>query len=390
MSDQRRTERSSLGHRKTARWRLLGVGLLLAAVGCFGDDTPAQPPSSTTAYVGQTRTYWIAADDVIWDYAPTGINQITGEPFDDVANVYLQQGLHRIGRRYIKALYREYTENFRRRKDHPANLGTLGPIIRAVVGDTIVVHFKNNAQFPASMHPHGVFYDKGSEGAPYNDGTSGNADKGDDAVPPGGTRVYTWSVPERAGPGPADGSSVFWMYHSHTNEVGDTYTGLMGPLIITGAGKARSNGTPADIDVELPTMFFVSDENQSNYLQRNIDMFADDPGGVDTEDEDFIESNKMHSINGYMFGNLPGLTMRLNQRVRWNLMGMGTEVDLHTPHWHGNTVLVHGARQDVVELLPASLLVADMKPDDPGTWLYHCHVGDHITAGMLALYKVLQ
>jgi hephaestin len=172
--------------------------------------------------------------------------------------------------------------------------------------------------------------------------------------------------------------------------VGDTYTGLMGPLIITGAGKARSNGTPADIDVELPTMFFVSDENQSNYLQRNIDMFADDPGGVDTEDEDFIESNKMHSINGYMFGNLPGLTMRLNQRVRWNLMGMGTEVDLHTPHWHGNTVLVHGARQDVVELLPASLLVADMKPDDPGTWLYHCHVGDHITAGMLALYKVLQ
>ncbi len=372
---------------KRARWRLLGLGLLVLASGCWGDDTPPQPPSTTTSYVGQTRTYWIAADDIVWDYAPTGINQITGEPFDDVANVFVQNGPDRIGKIYIKALYREYTDNFRRRKDHPANLGTLGPVIRAVVGDTIVVNFKNNTLFPASLHPHGVFYDKANEGAPYNDGTSGN-DTGDDAVAPGATRVYRWAVPERAGPGPADGSSVFWMYHSHTDEVADTYTGLMGPMVITAAGKAKADGSPADVDVELFTMFLVSDENQSHYLQRNIDMFAGDPGSVDPESDEFIESNLMHSINGYVFGNLPGLTMKKGQRVRWNLMGMGTEVDLHTPHWHGNTVLVQGARQDVVELLPASLLVADMKPDDVGTWLYHCHVGDHILAGMLALYKV--
>ena len=253
-------------------------------------------------------------------------------------------------------------------------------MVTAAVGDTIVIHFKNNAQFPASLHPHGVFYDKANEGAPYDDGTSGNA-KGDDAVPPGGgTRVYTWAVPERAGPGPNDGSSVFWMYHSHTDEVMDTYTGLMGPLVITAAGKARSDGSPADIDVSLYTMFLVSDENQSHYLDQNIQL-AGDPGSIDPEDEGFIESNLMHSINGYVYGNLPGLTMSRGDRVRWNVMGMGTEVDLHTPHWHGNTVLFHGLRQDVVELLPATTLVADMKPDDPGTWLYHCHVNDHIIAG---------
>ena len=68
------------------------------------------------------------------------------------------------------------------------------------------------------MHPHGVFYDKSSEGAPYNDGTHG-AKKADDAVPTGGTHTYIWEVPERAGPGPDDGSSVMWMYHSHTDEV---------------------------------------------------------------------------------------------------------------------------------------------------------------------------
>jgi hephaestin len=357
--------------------------------GCFGDDTPAQPPSSTTSYVGQTREYWIQAEDVLWDYAPSfPINVCTGQPCDDTANVFVAPGPDRIGHRYFKALYRGYTPNFGRRLNHPADLGTLGPVITAAVGDTIVVHFRNRAQFPASLHPHGVFYNKANEGAPYNDGTSGN-DKGDDAVAPGATRTYTWAVPERAGPGPNDGSSVFWMYHSHTDEVMDTYTGLMGPMVITAAGKARSSGSPADIDVQRFTMFLVFDENQSHYLDRNIQL-AGDPGSIDPEDDEFIESNLMHSINGYVFCNLPGLNMRLGDRVRWNVMGMGTEVDLHTPHWHGNTVLFHGLRQDVVELLPATTLVADMQPDDPGTWLYHCHVNDHILAGMQALYRVSQ
>jgi FtsP/CotA-like multicopper oxidase with cupredoxin domain len=93
-------------------------------------------------------------------------------------------------------------------------------------------------------------------------------------------------------------------------------------------------------------------------------------------------------MNGYVFGNLPGLTMKQDERVRWYLMDMGTEVDLHTPHWHGQTVLLNGMRTDVLELLPAGMMVADMVPDNPGTWLFHCHVNDHITAGMLALFAV--
>lgn len=35
-----------------------------------------------------------------------------------------------------------------------------------------------------------------------------------------------------------------------------------------------------------------------------------------------------------------------------------------------------------------SMKVADMVPDDPGSWLFHCHVNDHITAGMLAQFAV--
>jgi len=96
----------------------------------------------------------------------------------------------------------------------------------------------------------------------------------------------------------------------------------------------------------------------------------------------------MHSINGYVFGNLPGLTMEAGERVRWYMLGMGTEVDLHTPHWHGQTLVLNGNRTDIVELLPASMKTLDMVPDNPGTWLFHCHVNDHIDAGMLALFTV--
>lgn len=175
----------------------------------------AAPPT------GVVRTYYIAADEVEWDYAPFNINNITGEPFGDKENVFVQSGKDRIGKVYLKALYREYTDaTFRTLKPRPRewqHLGSLGPVIRAVVGDTIKVVFKNNARFPFSVHPHGVFYLKDSEGAPYNDGTRG-ADKHDDAVEPGDTHTYIWPVPARAGPGPGDPSSILWMYHSHVDE----------------------------------------------------------------------------------------------------------------------------------------------------------------------------
>jgi manganese oxidase len=339
----------------------------------------------------QTHTYYLAADEVAWDYAPSGRNQITGKPFDDVANVYVQRGPERIGHLYRKAVYREYTDaTFRHLKPVPPqwrHLGILGPVLRASVGNTIRVVFKNNTHRPYSIHPHGVFYKKNAEGSPYNDGTTGS-NKSDDAVPPGQRHTYVWQVPARAGPGPMDGSSVLWMYHSHVIELRDANSGLIGPIIITRRGMARPDGTPKDVDREVITLFKIFDENDSWYLDQNIHTYAGHPGAVKKDDEEFEESNLMHTINGYVYGNMPRPTMKKGERVRWYVMDLGTETDLHTPHWHGNTVLVTGMRTDTLALLPGSMIVADMVPDDVGTWLYHCHVNDHITAGMLALYTV--
>ena len=85
-----------------------------------------------------TLTYYIAADSVTWDYTPTGSNGITGEPFDDVANVFVAAGPDRVGSAYVKSLYREYTDDtFSTLKERPPaweHLGFLGPVIHAVVG----------------------------------------------------------------------------------------------------------------------------------------------------------------------------------------------------------------------------------------------------------------
>jgi FtsP/CotA-like multicopper oxidase with cupredoxin domain len=355
------------------------------------------PTSANRPGAGTVRTYFIAADEIDWDYAPQGRNLITGEPFGETENVFVRRGPDRIGSVYKKAVYREYTDAsftaLKPRSDRWQHLGLLGPVIRAEVGDTIRVVFKNNASRPYSVHPHGVFYAKDSEGAPYSDGTSG-ADKLDDAVAPGDQYVYTWLVPERAGPGPADGNSVMWMYHSHVQEAEDVNTGLMGPMIITVRGQSRPDGTPVGVDREFVANFSVMDENMSHYLADNIARL-DDPG-VDPEDEEFHESNLMHSINGYVYGNGPGpndsdeplFRARKGERIRWYLMAMGTEVDLHTPHWHGTTVTAMGMRTDVVSLLPATMVTADMTADNAGIWFFHCHVNDHFAAGMSSRFEI--
>jgi len=345
-----------------------------------------------------TRTYYVAADEVVWDYTPLGKNGITGAEWNDVQRPIVEAGAMHVGHLARKAIYREYTDStFTTLKPRPAeweHLGILGPLLRAVVGDTIRVVFKNQASFAASMHPHGVFYLKSSEGAPYADGTSGG-DLEDDGVPPGGTHVYIWPVPERAGPAHGEGSTAFWMYHSHTHEVDDVNAGLIGPMIITARASARADATPTNVDRELVVGFLEIDETNSSLWETNLRTYGKPPKVIKAGDafgERSVGPESQYafkeSMNGFLFGNGSGLTMKVGQRVRWYLMA-STNFEIHAPHWHGNTVVAGHMRTDVASLLPMGMLVADMVPDNPGTWLFHCHVAPHLLMGMEATYQVL-
>jgi Putative multicopper oxidases len=357
---------------------------------CFGAFAICETSSG-----GQTRTYFIAADEVVWDYAPSDLNQITGKDFDAIASLFVKKGPQTLGHIYKKAIYREYTDaTFTTLKTRPPELeylGFLGPVLRAEVGDTINIRFKNNTTHTVSMHPHGVFYTKSSEGAPYADGTK-DADKADDGVAPGKTYTYVWLVPERAGPVHGESSSALWMYHSHVQETGDVNAGLIGPLIITGRGEAKPDGSPKDVDREIIVLFSEMDENTSLYYDENVKTYAQDPANIPknvTFADPYYLSNLKEAINGYLFGNGPIMRMRKGEHVRWYILG-STNFEMHAPHWHGNTVVSMHMRTDVLSLMPMGMMIADMIPDDVGIWLFHCHVAPHLDAGMIARYEVDQ
>lgn len=366
------------------------IPLLLTLAACNGAGGGAGAP--------RTRTYYVAADEVVWDYAPAGKSLISNAEWNDVQRPFMTAGDMHVGRLARKAIYREYTDStFATLKPRPAewdHLGIMGPLLRAVVGDTIRVVFLNRASFPASMHPHGVFYLKDSEGAPYEDGTA-PADRVDDGVPTGVQHIYTWPVPERAGPTHEQGSTAFWMYHSHTDEVGDVNAGLIGPMIITARNQARADATPTDVDRELVVGFLEFDETNSTLWEENLRTYGNPPTDLKVDmvfGERTIGPESQfafkETLNGFLYGNTKGLTMRVGDRVRWYLMA-STNFEMHAPHWHGNTVVAEHMRTDVAGLLPMGMLVADMVPDNPGKWLFHCHVAPHLLMGMEATYDVL-
>lgn len=314
-----------------------------------------------------TRTYYIAAEDVTWDYAPLGLNMV--HCLDRPAPCAIPEPWTN-SHTFKKVRYIEYTDaKFTTKKRQPAWLGVLGPIIRAEVGDKVVVKFCNRSQTGSfSMHPHGLKYAKAHEGAVYT-GLKGTRPGAGAQVAPGTCFTYRWIADVAAGPAAGDVSSKVWWYHSHIDEAADTNKGLLGPIIVTRKNMARPDGRPKDVDQEFIAAFFIFDE-----------LGGEEPG-------------LMHAVNGYIFGNLPGFTSRKGQKVRWHVIGMGNEIDLHTPHWHGHTVTVGNPaiarRTDVLELLPASMVTADMKMDNPGEWLFHCHVSDHLHGGMTTTYQVL-
>jgi len=325
----------------------------------------------------QPREYYIAAEEVEWDYAPQNMNLITNAPFSPEESVFMKSDTNRIGRVYTKARYTLYTDNtysIPLIASEESELGILGPVIRAEVGDKIKVYFKNKTKFSVSMHPHGVKYDSNNEGIT--------------GVLPDNTFTYEWDVTEQAGPGPADGSSVLWMYHSHVTENNgqDIYAGLVGPLVVYKKGMLE-NDKAKDIDQEKFAFFSVFDENASLYLDDNIGKYTTTQNPNIKDDPDFQESNKMHSVNGLMFGHQQ-FNVATGKKVRWYVFDLGNEVDWHTAHWHGNTTVSNGLRMDVVAVGPANMLVADMNAENAGSWQFHCHVHDHMVAGMTSLYDV--
>lgn len=321
------------------------AGGTAVALGAFTDKTSAAAHSAAVV-----REYWIQVDAFERTLVSSNHDDLIGRVFTPEDSTYWALG------------YRAYTPNWIHPIDSTPhvgdNTGIPGPVIRGNVGDTIVIHFRNNDshyRFPHSIHVHGLAY------TPENDGAwvASRQNAPGTAVLPGHTYTYKYKV---------EGNSVgTWVYHDHSmpqSLSGDapvmdisTQLGMFGLIAINAPGDR-----PADREHIL-------------YFHQ---MYAAD---VPTLVQDFA------CLNGRAFlPNTPLFQARTGERVRWRIGALGQE--FYVFHLHGHRWLSGGTHRDTEILGPSTTATIDYVEDSPGSWFYHATSTSHLISGMIGQYVV--
>jgi manganese oxidase len=335
---------------KTTRRRLLAGAAWSSAAAFAG--------TGTAAASGRVREYWITAEPFVHCLVPTGRDAMTGAPIDKSKATFMA------------LRYRAYTPGWKRPLPPSAalggNSGMPGPTLRARVGDVIRVHFRNDDhhyRMNHGMHPHGVFY------RPSSDGAEIAADPGrGGAVAPGHSYTYEWEC---------RGDSVgTWPYHDHA---------MAPPLPGTHSDSGMGAGIAMELGAELGLFGIIAITDASTpRVDREIvlffhDLYSDD---VPAFDHDWDCFN-----GGAFLGNTPTFRAQTGERVRWRIAALGTE--FHVFHVHGHRWRVRdGSYRDSELLGPSTTLTVEWTENNPGRWLYHCHVVDHMMGGMIGHYVV--
>uniref|UniRef100_K7F2H6 Coagulation factor V n=1 Tax=Pelodiscus sinensis TaxID=13735 RepID=K7F2H6_PELSI len=292
----------------------------------------------------QVREHYIAAESTNWRYRPLSKGQSGSEDSVPV---------------FKKIAYREYEADFQKAKPTDTFSGLLGPTLRAEVGDTLIVHFKNMANKPLSIHPQGIAYSKLSEGYLYADRTS-SFEKLDDAVPPGQVYKYTWEITSEIGPKEADPSCLTRVYYSHENMVTDFNSGLIGALLVCKKGSLNEDGTQKLFDREYVLMFAVFDESKS--WQKSASL--------------------LYTINGYANGTLPDLEACTYDNISWHLIGMSSKPEIFSIHFNGQVLEQNHHKVSTVSIVGGASTTANMTVSQNGRWLISSLVQKHLQAGM--------
>mmetsp|Transcript_2577 Transcript_2577/g.3912 ORF Transcript_2577/g.3912 Transcript_2577/m.3912 type:complete len:453 (+) Transcript_2577:72-1430(+) len=343
-------------------------------------------------YHTTTRHYCISADHINWNYAPMSFNStmdLTGM-YEDEAEAILTASDKNIGKVFKKAVYRQYQYNKKKNRcewsiplTHSSVNGVTGPTIRAVVGDTVKVHFYNNCSSQYyNIRPHGLFYTQSF----------------DDKIGYGEETTYTWLALSDSGPDGQSFSSRVWMYHSDSSLGRDSHTGLLGSIVVVRANAITSNSQrsaarPCDVDHEHVLMLSEFDESQSWLWIESLKALEGDDDNL-YQDEDLISNSYRKTINGYMFGNLGpsmGLTFPAQSRVRWHILSASDDSYVQTERveWTNNPVTDStGHYSDYVAFSSPGYATVDMIPESIGIWPLVSGHQSHRMAGMSALFEV--
>jgi FtsP/CotA-like multicopper oxidase with cupredoxin domain len=230
-----------------------------------------------------------------------------------------------------------------------------GPPIEVTAGDRVLVHLSNDTDEPRSIHTHVVQFANDSDGTMES------------IVQPGETKTVEWNA-VFAGTFP---------YHDHADEAEGVLRGLFGALIVHAPDEVPAT----------EHLVVLADFDQTDYAQL--------PGVADPETGEFPDAGTyrgghqyMHTINGKAYEDaVPPFEAKVGEISRWRIVSLGGE--FHTWHIHGHRwVGPDGVLTDNIQLGPGMYTTFEFLEDNPGDWLVHCHVPDHMEGGMMATYSV--
>jgi manganese oxidase len=222
-----------------------------------------------------------------------------------------------------------------------------GPLLRVTEGDPLRIVLKNELPEPTVIHFHGPILPNSQDGVP---------DVTQPVVNPGETFTYEFTVRP----------SGTFMYHTHHNSMIQESKGLYGMLQVDPKGF-------------VPT------------YDREYFQIVSEMGGF------FV-------INGKAFPSTEPIEAKVGERVRIHLVNLGQMA--HPMHSHGYATRIvatdgHPVEgpplvKDTVNVSPGERYDLEFLADNPGAWVYHCHILSHVQnkgvepGGMISVIKVTE
>jgi FtsP/CotA-like multicopper oxidase with cupredoxin domain/plastocyanin len=248
-----------------------------------------------------------------------------------------------------------------------------GPELRVREGDTVRVVVKNSLPVPTTIHWHGIDLANAMDGVP---GVT------QDPIQPGETFTYEF-VAKPAG--------TRW-YHSHQDPEVQVPLGLYGPLIVEPRDIAPAAGqlAPVRYDREYTVML----QEWALGLTPEVAMGVE--GAVPPKTHSKEIDRDLFLMNGRASDGILPLQIKQGQRMRIRLINAGSLV--HSIHLHGHQFKIVATDgnpvppaaqliKDTVTIGPAERFDLEIVGDNPGYWMFHCHMEHHMANGMMTLLQ---
>ncbi|MFD0258591.1 multicopper oxidase domain-containing protein [Kitasatospora indigofera] len=233
-------------------------------------------------------------------------------------------------------------------------------------------------------HPGGG-HDGEHDGTQHPGHEGGQDDGQDGSQPAGGSQGGGTDDVQHPGHGGQDGGTDDAQHPGHGGQDDGHGTGQDDG---TAGGQDAGHGSMVmEIGAELGLFgILVVTDQQTPAVDREFVIFLHDLNRRSARSL----GQGLNMFNGRAFvDNTPTCRAKVGDRVRWRIACLGEE--FHVFHIHGHRWRSRQGYQGWVDsqiIGPSTTLTIEYTEDNPGDWIYHCHVTHHMTGGMVGRYLV--